>query len=252
LVIYLIVTVVQVFATGTRNGAAVVLAALRVPWLIINTAAWVTAVFAANEFAAAHYPAKFPAFASASADWSPAALPPVEKQAAHGKKPHTYAHAVTELVFGFLFLGWLLLVPSRPYLLMGPGAAYLHASPFQLAPVWVPIFWCVVVLSVLQLAWRSLDLLRGSWRNPQTLQENVMSVLGLIPLSLLLNADDHALVLLKHPELDQARYGQALHAINQTIYLGALWICAIVGVKLLWALARMSINAWRKRAAAIQ
>ena len=32
------------------------------------------------------------------------------------------------MIFGFLFLVWLLLVPQHPYLLLGPGAAYLRAA----------------------------------------------------------------------------------------------------------------------------
>ena len=252
LVIFLITSVVQAFAAGTPGGTAVILAVLRVPGVLITTAAWVTAIFAAIEFAAARNPAKFPALASALGDWSPRALPPVEKQAARGRKPRSYAQAVIELVLGFLCLGWWLLVPKYPYLLMGPGAVYLRVSPFQLAPAWVPFYWCVAALTLFQLGWRSVYLWRGSWREPQTAQKIAMSALGLIPVILLLTVRDHALIFLQHPALDQARYGEALRAINKSIYLIALLLCAIAVLQLLWVLVRTRIDAYRKRAAAMR
>jgi hypothetical protein len=42
-------------------------------------------------------------------------------------------------------------------------SAYLRVSPFQLAPVWVQIFWCIVAVNVVQLAWNLECLLRKIW-----------------------------------------------------------------------------------------
>ena len=72
-----------------------------------------------------------------------------------GKKPRSYAKAVAELVFGILFLGWLLLVPSHPWLILGPGVWILKYSPYQLSPALMEFFWCVVALNVVQaLGWK--------------------------------------------------------------------------------------------------
>jgi len=249
--IYSIVSAVQI-AFKTPSGTAVLEAVLRVPVILMTTAAWVTLIFAAVEFAAARYPAKVPAFTGSSVDWTPGTLPPVEEEPAPGQKRRSYAHAVAEVIFGFLFLVWLLLVPQHPYLLLGPGAAYLHASPFQLAPVWVQFFWWVVALNLLQLGWRSADLWRGRWQQPRTAQKGAMSALGLIPLGLLLSVRDHAWVTLRHPALDRARYGGTLDSINQPIYHCVLFLCAIAVLELVWAIGRMSLDVYRKRAAAMR
>jgi hypothetical protein len=251
LIIYSIVSAVLI-VVKTPSGMAVLEAVLRVPGVLLTTAAWVTLVFAVIEFAATHYPAKCPAIAGFSADWSPGTLPPLEKEPAPGKKRRSYANAVAEVVFGFLFLAWLLLIPQHPALLLGPGAAYLHVSPFQLAPVWVQFFWWVVAVSLLQLGWRCVELWRGSWRQPQPAMQIAIKAFGLIPLMVLLNVRDHAWVTLKHPALDQVRHGGTLDSINRSIYLSLLFFGAFVVLQLGWEIGRWSLEVYRQRAAARQ
>jgi hypothetical protein len=237
---------VALLATGTVSGGRVLEAVLRAPGFLLTVAAWVTLGFAAIEFAATRWPEKFPSFAGSGSNWTPSTLPPLEKDAVHGKKPRSFASAVAEVIFGFLFLVWLLLVPQHPYLLMGPGSLYLPYSPFQFAPVWVPVFWWVVALNVTQLLWRCVDLIRGTWNQQRRAQQIVISVFGLIPLGLVLAVPDHAFFTLKNVS-DQARYGAALDSIDLSIKWSALVICAIVILELVWALARMSLNAYRRR-----
>jgi hypothetical protein len=248
-IIYTVVSAVLI-ATLTPSWMDVLEAALRVPVVLMTAAAWVTLIFAALEFAATHYPEKFNKSALSSVNWSPSALPPVVKEAAHGGKQRTYAHAVAEVVFGALFLIWFLLFPHHPYLLLGPGAAYMSALPFQLGPVWIHVYWWVVALNVLQLIWRCIALYLGKWQR-QNAERIVMSALGLIPLDILLfAARDHAYVLLKHPALDMARYGGALDSINMAIYRVTLFLCVVIGVQLLWRIVRQFLRAHRRRAAA--
>jgi hypothetical protein len=251
LIIYSIVSAVQI-AVKIPSGIAVLEAVLRVPGILMTTAAWVTLIFAVIEFVAAHYPTKCLAIAGFSADWSPGTLPPLEQELAPGKKRRSYAHAVAEVVFGFLFLAWLLLIPEHPALMLGPSAAYLYVSRFQLAPVWVQFFWWVVALNLLQLGWRCLDLWRGTWQLPRPAQQIAIKAFGLIPLVLLLNVRDHALVTLKHPALDQARHGGTLNSINHSIYLSLLLVCVIVVLQLIWEIGRRSLEVYRRRAAAMQ
>jgi hypothetical protein len=249
--IYVTVSAVLI-ATLTPGWMDVLEAALRVPVVLMTAAAWVTLIFAALEFATTHYPEKFNKTAVPSVNWSPSALPPVEKESAAGKKPRTYARAVAEVIFGALFLIWLLLLPHYPYLLLGPGAAYLSASPFLLGHVWVQVYWWVVALNVLQLAWRCIALYRGKWQQ-RSAENIVISALGLIPLDILLfAARDHAYVLLKNPALDMARYGGALDSINDAIYRITLFLCVVIGVQLLWRIVRQFLKAHRKYAAAMR
>jgi hypothetical protein len=249
MIIYAILSAVLI-ATQTPNGNAFLEAMLRVPVILMQVAAWVTLIFAVIEFAAVHYPEKCPTIAGVAADWSPATLPPLEKEDAAGKKPRSFAHAVAEVVFGFLFLIWLLLIPHYPYLLLGPGAFYLHGSPFQLAHFWVAFYWAVVGLNVLQLAWRTVNLARGAWQKSRHMEHILMSALGLIPLGLLLTVRDQIFVTLAHPALDQARYGGTVDALNKLIHMSALIVCAIAVLSLAWEIVQMRVDAYRKRVAA--
>jgi hypothetical protein len=248
LTIYLIVTGVELIGKAP-SGTAVLGAVLRVPGVLVTVAAWITLVFAAMEWAVTHCPSKFPAVMRPSADWSPSALPPVEMQPA-GAKRRSYSQAVAEVIFGFLALIWLLLIPQHPYLLFGPGAPYLQSLPYRLAPVWMQFFWCLVALNLVQLWWNCADLWRGTWRGPRLAQKTVLGALGLIPLALLLTVRDHVLVVLKNPMLDQAKYGATLNSINHWIYVYGLFIFAIAALGLLWEVGRLSLDAFRKRAAA--
>lgn len=250
IIIYSIVTAASLLAKSPGPDD-LLRAVLNLPMILMTTAAWVTLVFAALEYAVTHNRIKFPTKVAPSAGWSPGTLPPIGQEAISGKKPRTFASAVAEVIFGFIFLVWLLLVPRHPYLLLGPGALYLAASPFHLAPVWVPVYWCVFALNILQLGWNAENLWRGRWQKPQPLKRAVLAALGLVPLVFLLTAPGRASVLLKHPLLDEAHYGATLNVINQAVNKSAALLCAIVAVQLLWGIAQLILTSYRKRAAAM-
>jgi hypothetical protein len=248
-VIYTVVTAL-VLALKTSGGTAVIDALFRVPGVLVSVATWVTFVFAIIEFATSRYPEKCPPMAGAAGPWSPSKLPPLEKEIASGKKPRSFTTAVAEVVFGFLFLGWLLLIPRHPFLLMGPGAFYLQASPFQLTQVWWTFFWLIVAVNIVQLSWRCLDLLRGKWQQSGRAQRIAITALSLIPFGQLLLVPDRNYVIIKHPELDQLRHAATLNSINQNIRLALLLVCAIVVLQLAWEISQLIRDAYRKRAAA--
>jgi hypothetical protein len=250
-IVYAIVTVVQVFATQNPSTTALLEALLRLPFVLMNTAAWVTLIFAAIEYAVAQGYLKLPAMCAPSPGWTPSSLPPLGADAVTGKKPRSFAQAVAEFVFGILFLGWLLLIPKHPWLLMGPGALYLNASPFQLADIWVPVYWCVVALNILQLGWNAQNLARGRWQKPRPAFNLVFRAIGLVPAILLISAPSHVTILLKHPAMDQAHYGAALGTINLYILRSFQVIIALVLLNLAWDLWKLSRDAYRKREAAM-
>jgi len=223
-------------------------AVMRTPGVLITVAAWVTLVFAALEFVAARYPEKCPPISGLTGPWSPSSLPPLEKTE-HDRKPRSYAHAVAEVIFGFLLLVWLLLIPGHPFLLMGPGAVVLDVGPFRLADAWWTFYWWIVVLNALQLAWRCIDLLRGAWQYPSKIQHLVFKVFGLAPIVLMLLVRDHAYVLLKHPAIDQVHYGAAVASINKSIPLGLLAIAIIASLQLAWDIGKWVLQSRQAMAA---
>jgi hypothetical protein len=159
---------------------------------------------------------------------------------------------VAEVVFGFVFLAWLLLVPKHPFVILGPGVAFLHSTPFQLAPVWWHFYWWLVALCVLQLAWHAVDLIRGRWLTPSAWQHIISKTVGLVAIWPIVAAPDHVLITLKHPETDIAQYGAALHSMNEGIHMAMTIAAVIVVLQLLVHIARLGMEAYRRRVAGSQ
>lgn len=225
-------------------------ALLHLPFVLFQVAAWVTLIIAAIEFTASHFPDKCPSLAGFHAKWTPRDLPSLEADEVAGKKRRSYGLAMTEAAFGFIVLGWLLLVPQNPWLMFGPGVAYLRASPYQIAPIWTTVYWWIVGLNAIQLAWRCINLLREAWERRDMIQHIIVKTMGLIPLAILAGSHDRMYVLLKQPQLDQAQYGSTLLQMNQGIHSVALLLCVIVSAQLAWDIAQASIEAARGHAAA--
>jgi hypothetical protein len=247
---YAIATAAQFVAGAQADGTALLEAFLHLPMVILYATAWCTLVFAAIEYLVTHGLIKLPQVEHLSNLWAPGALPPLAQQTP-GKKPRSYAQAVAEVVVAFFVLDWLLLIPHHPWLLMGPGVAFLNASPYQLAPVWWQFYWGIIALNIVQLGWNTENLLRGCWRQPHPVKHIVFKFMGLIPLAFVLAARDHVLIMLKHPMLDQDRYGANLDVINFYVYRGFMIIALIASIQLIWDFAQLTRNAHRNRAAAI-
>jgi hypothetical protein len=247
MVIYTAVSTV-VLPFTSPGETSLIEALLRAPGVLFTVATWVTLVFAAFEFVTSRHPGLCPPLAAVSQAWSPSSLPPLDKEAVKGGKPRSYATAVAEVVFGFLVLAWILLIPRHPFLLMGPGVVVLD-GPFRLADIWWTFFWWIVALNVLQLAWKCINLMRGTWQRPSKVQHIVFKVFGLIPLGLVLSARNRGYVLLRNPAIEHVHYANALESINKSIYLGLLVICAIAALQLAFDTGQMLLRAWRARGA---
>jgi hypothetical protein len=220
-------------------------AILPAPGVLITVAAWVTLVFAALEFFAVRNPERCWPIAGIAGPWSPSSLPPLENRETVTRKPRSYAYAVAEVVFGFLLLVWLLLIPGHPFLLMGPGVFILDVAPFRLAETWWTFYRWIVVLNALQLAWRIVDLLRDAWQYPSPVQHLVSKAFGLVPIGIMLNVPNHAYVLLKDPAVDQVRFGATLATINKSIPIGLLVVGIIASLQLAWDTGKWYFGAYR-------
>lgn len=247
LIVYSIaVAVVVPFVASSATGVSDSL--MRIPGVLLMTAAWVTLVFAALEFFAARYPEKFPTTIQYS--WNPSSLPALQRVPSNAGKPRSFIRTITEVVFGFLLLAWLLLIPRYPYLLMGPGAVVLQMVPFQLAPVWWTFYWWIVGLNGLQLGWKCVDLALDKWQYPNRAQQITFQVVGLIPLAVLLSVSDHVYVILKNPAVNLTRYGNTLTATNWSIRLGLSVVGAIAVLSLVLQLGQLAWQSYRKRQSA--
>ena len=231
------------------GGQAVIDALFRTPGTLIQVAAWITLVFAAFDFARVHYPQFCPEIPGITQNWNPSSLPPLEKPNHYGK-PRSFTQTIIEIVMGVLFLGWLLLIPHHPFLLMGPGAAYLEAGPFLLAPVWWTFYWLLIAINIMQIAWKCVELARGTWEHPSRLLQIISKAVGLIPVVFLLTTPDHRYVLLKNPAADQTHFGQNLYQVNEGLHFAFVVVCAIVVLQLAFDIGKWIWESYRNRIAA--
>jgi len=246
-IVYAVVSAV-VLPLTTKDPGTVVGAIAQWPSVLFTTAAWVTLVFAVLELLARTCPGTIPQLDAVTRDWKPGSLPPIERDPGPGRKPRSYVTAVAEVVFGFLVLAWLLLIPHYPFLLMGPGEVVLYKWPLQLAPVWWWFYWSVVGLNVVQLTWRCVDLMRETWHRDRTVQNLVNKTMGVVPLIILISAPGQVLVEMRNPVTDAAQYGKVVDQINKSAHLGFLVVLAIVLIQLLWDLGQLGMKAYRSRA----
>jgi hypothetical protein len=248
-VIYAIAKAVEIVANGLGVDG-VTGAMVHLPWALFINAAIVTLIFVIVERSGIKIPEQFAQGAAMGNDWPQGAVLPSNLRVDGRKKPKSYAQAVAEVIFGWILLMWLLLVPHYPFLLMGPGAVILKVTPYQLAPVWWTFYWCVVSLNLTELAWKMVDLLRERWQGPHHVQHLVKKVLGLLPLLFVLAAPGGVLFLLKNPA--DTTYAATLAQINQWTYRGFEVVAAIVVLQLVWDAGKMSVEAYRKRLAAVR
>jgi hypothetical protein len=239
-----IVLVLEPLSASTVIGTL-----LRIPSILLQVAAWITLAFAVFEFASVRYPVQFQSLAQCGSSWSPSQLPAVESAPATRVKRRSYVQAVAEVVFSFVFLLWLLLVPKHPFLMFGPGAAILGASPFRLASIWMTFYWWIVGLNLAQVIVRCVDL--GRWPRRLGRPANmVIQLVGLFPIVLLVTTAEHAYVFLRRPSVDTERYGVALASANHWIHTALLVIGTIVVLQLAGETIRWAVLEWRRRAAA--
>ena len=223
-------------------------ALVQAPFTLLGIATWVTLIFAALEFSVSRGMVKLPAGAPMQPDWRPSDLPPVEVDVTHGKRPRTYAHAVAEVIGGFILLAWLLLFPWHPFLLFGPGVYAIRALPYTLAPIWWTFYWCSVAVNVIELAWRCADLIRNRYQVWNPVQHFAKKIMALIPIAILFSVKGHAYVLLKPGASGEPQLGLPLGQFNDYIFKGMLVVFAILTMQLLWDLWKSGYEDWKQHA----
>jgi hypothetical protein len=176
--------------------------------------------------------------------FDPLSLPPVQKTE---RKPSTL-QTVCQLVFGIFGLVWLLLIPNYPFLILGPAAAFLHASAL-IHRSYVPI----VLLSLLALLRSVITLARPQWSWFPKVSELVQALFTLILVNFLLDASGHMTNGEWHPFLvvgdvakDSVQYIKVAAIVNVSILLSLVgtWIgLSIAMIIQTWQLIRQ----FRKR-----
>lgn len=139
-----------VLAVNGFSAAALLGLILRFPFTALITAAWVTMIFAALEYAAPRYASRF----SALSEWKPETLPPIDSAP---NKPYT---TILDLLFNFAGIIWLAAVPHHLFLLLGPGARYFTAGPVRATPALHALYGPVIALLFVPLVVKTLVVAR--------------------------------------------------------------------------------------------
>jgi len=169
--------------------------------------------------------------------WDPGTLPPLAKP----ERKKSVAHTVSELIFGFLGLIWLLLIPHYPVLILGPAAAFLRA-----APLWHTFYVPILLLGVLGLLRAGITLARPQWTWFPPTGELVQAVLTLVLLKFLLNASGqmtngewHPFVVATEAARNSVQYIRVAAIVNVSILvcLVCAWFGLCIGMVVqLWQL----------------
>jgi hypothetical protein len=204
-------------AQGGGNWGSAVLNTFGDLWSGLFIAAGIiTLVFAIIERTNAHL--------GTEVRWDPLKLPPLRKQE---RKPSPLK-AVCELGFNVFGLVWLLLVPTYPFLILGPAAAFLKAGPI-LHTFYLPF----VLLSLVALVKSGITLARPQWTWFPLLSQLVQSVLMLILLNYMIEAigrtpSAYPFVVLQDAVRDSRKYFQLAGIVNVSILVSVA--CSWLGV----------------------
>lgn len=204
--------------------------------LLITAAAWVTGAFAVLEYISERYPEKCPDFLAPASHWSPASLPPLEKQTAGSGKPRNLVAISAEFVVHFAVLVWLLLIPQHPYLLLGPGAAYLKNGPVVLLPVLLWFYWSVVALNAVQFLWQGYTILSDRWREKNPTQHMVNEALGLAPIAILIAAPGQMYLAANPLATHALPAGLTVSLLNHYMFAGFELLALIKIIQFAWEL----------------
>jgi hypothetical protein len=150
--------IVQTMARFPLGGALIVFA-------------WVTILYAAADLVLARL--------KITERWSPQRLPAVKPDAARGSRWQAWF----ELVAMIVFVGWWLAAQHYPYLILGPGAAFL-----RLAPVWQSFYIPILLLMLAMLSIQCLKIARPDWKRAHSAARLVVNGVGLVVVYRLLNA----------------------------------------------------------------
>jgi hypothetical protein len=194
---------------GQRQPERIVPHILRFPDIAFHIAFWVTLAFAVAD----HFHPKLDFFDK----WSPRTLPPVTRSS----RPQSYANLVLETVVNILFVGWWLSIPTFPFLMLGPAAAYL-----QLSPSWARLYYPALIPPIVSVLLATFAIVRPAWTWMPRVRGLVVNILVIAVLSAALSAGD--LIVAVKPTSELLRL---VDGINRVMTLALVVISLITMVR---------------------
>jgi hypothetical protein len=225
--------VTQVAAWFFQGGKGVDVGAAigHFPSVALTFWAVVTLGFACFEYAQGRYFHKV----DLSKGWNPNDLPKVEP--AQGKRP-SLAGGVADLIVSVVGMVWLLAIPYKPYLILGPLVGHLREMPFGLTPEWHIFYWQIISLLGVQLVLKTVMVfLHGAerWRRGFDM---VVQVIGILIIAVMVQARTYMV-----PGTSVGAMSMKdLTTLNAAINFGFKVALVLSVVKLLWDVWKMIVS----------
>ena len=193
---------------------------------MFQVAAWITLVFAFLEAGTAAQRGPL----SSLRDWNPRDLP-----AANPAHEGRFA-AICGVAVGFLLTCWVAAIPRFPWLLLGPGAAYLSRSPIVPAAVWNAAYWPIVLFFAARTAIEFVSVIWTRFREYHATAELVLHTAAIAGWALFLRAGEY-FTLAARP--DAADYRTQVDTLNQGIQVAAAIALVVTGAEVVKAARRV-------------
>ena len=176
--VYAVAQTAMLFLQGTGGDLSgrIVTAVLKLFPVLLVSAACVTLTFVLIEFVISRG-----GLTDTLNKWNPMELPPVKVES-QGVKPKSKVKRVVELCIHCLWMGYVLLIPYHPFLILGPGSNLLSVWEWALAPVWHEFFIVLMCLLTLQLVMKIAALTN----EPRRWEEPLEWVVKLVSLTILI------------------------------------------------------------------
>jgi hypothetical protein len=167
--------------------------------------------------------------------WNPNDLPKVEST--QGKRP-SLAGGVADVTVSALGIVWLLAIPYKPYLILGPLVGHLREMPFGLTPEWHIFYWQIISLLGVQLVLKTVMVfLHGAeqWRKGFDM---VVQVIGILIIAVMVQARTYMV-----PGTSVGAMSMKdLTTLNAAINFGFKVALVLSVVKLLWDIWKMVVS----------
>ncbi len=195
---------------------------------------FITLAFVALEYAGKHYCASY------AKQWNPRDLPRVEERS----KAPSLVGGIADLIVSGVMLVWLLAIPTRPFLILGPGVEYFKNQSIGLTPQWHTFYWQIIGLLVAQIVMKAVMIAVrrfGTWRRVIDL---VVHALGIGILAVMVHAQIYFVPARGFSPLP----AETLNSINLAVYMGFRVALVITILKFVWDVWVLVRDTWVGRA----
>jgi hypothetical protein len=231
--VVLVYVVTQVAAWLFQGGKGLDVGAAigHFPSVALTFWAVVTLGFACFEYAQGRYFHQL----DISTGWNPNDLPKLEP--AQGKRP-SLAGGVADVIVSSIGMVWLLAIPYKPYLILGPLVGHVREMPFGLTPEWHIFYWQIISLLGVQLVLKTVMVFLDGAERWRKGFDMVVQIIGILIIAVMVQARTYMV-----PGTSVGAMSvKDLATLNTAINFGFKVALVLSVVKLLWDVWKMIVS----------